>query len=230
MSGLPFGLIDVCFVGILVISGILAYIRGFVREVLAVAAWVGAAVITLYGYPHLQPIVRDHIENRMVADLTAGGALFIVSMIALTAIAHVIGRSVRESAASSFDRSMGFAFGVLRGVVLVSLLYLGAVWFWDGRDKLPEAITEARTFPLIEGSADILLALVPESARESTERATGLAREKVDEARKAEQTLRGLIQPKPESQPETQGGPGQSKSGYGQSERNEMQRLIESKQ
>lgn len=226
MSSLPFGIIDVCFVGILVISGILAYIRGFVREVLAVAAWVGAALITLYAYPHIQPLAREYIDNRMVADLTAGGALFVVSMIVLTSIAHVIGRSVRESAASSFDRSMGFAFGVLRGVVLVSLLYLSAVWFWNGRENLPESVTEARTFPLIEGSADLLLALVPEKARESTEKATGMAKDKVDRALKAEETLRGLIQPKPD----TQGGPGRGKSGYGESERNEMQRLIESKQ
>ena len=68
MSSLPFGIIDICFVAILVISGILAYIRGFVREVLSVAAWVGATFVTLYGYPHLQPIAREHIENRMLAD------------------------------------------------------------------------------------------------------------------------------------------------------------------
>ena len=77
MNSLPFGIIDICFVAILVISGILAYIRGFVREVLSVAAWVGAAFVTLYGYPHLQPFARAHIENRMIADVAAGGIEFI---------------------------------------------------------------------------------------------------------------------------------------------------------
>ena len=227
MNSLPFGIIDICFVAILVISGILAYIRGFVREVLSVAAWVGAAFVTLYGYPHVQPIARAHIDNRMIADLAAGGLLFVGSLIIFSVVASVLSHSVRESAASGFDRSLGFLFGVLRGVVLVSLLYLSAAWFWD-RDKLPSAVLEARTYPLIDGSAQILLALVPDDARQSAEEATGMAKDAADRAVNAERALRGLMDPQPENKPTTNGGPGQR--GYGQSERSEMQRLIESKQ
>lgn len=227
MNSLPFGIIDVCFVAILVISGILAYIRGFVREVLSVAAWVGAAFVTLYGYPHLQPIARAHIDNRMVADFATGALLFVGSLIIFSVVASVLSRSVRESAASGFDRSLGFAFGVLRGIVLISLLYLSAAWFWD-RDKLPSAVLEARTYPLIDGSAQILLALVPDDARQSAEEATGVARDATDRAVNAERALRGLMEPQPERKPATEAGPGQR--GYDQSERSEMQRLIESKQ
>jgi len=226
MSSLPFGIVDVCFVAILVISGILAYIRGFVREILSVAAWVGAAFVTLYGYRHLQPYTKEYIDNPMVADMVTGGVLFIGSMIVFSVIASVLSRSVRESAASGFDRSLGFAFGVLRGVVLVCLLYLSAAWFWQ--DDLPDAITEARTFPLIDSSTQVLLALVPDETRQSAEKATGIAKDTADRAINAEKTLRGLMQPKPENKPVTEGGPG--REGYGQSERNEMQRLIESKQ
>jgi len=226
MSSLPFGVIDVCFVAILVISGILAYIRGFVREVLSVAAWVGAAFVTLYGYRPLQPVTHQYIENPMVADLVTGAALFIGALIVFSLLASVLSRSVRESAASGFDRALGFAFGVLRGVVLVCLLYLSAAWFWQ--NNLPPAITEARTFPLIDGSTQILLALVPDETRESAEKATGIAKDTADRAINAEKAVRGLMAPKPENAPATSGGPGQA--GYGQSERNEMQRLIESKQ
>ena len=227
MNSLPFGIIDICFVAILVISGILAYIRGFVREVLSVAAWVGAAFVTLYGYPHLQPIARAHIDNRMVADFATGALLFVGSLIIFSVVASVLSRSVRESAASGFDRSLGFAFGVLRGIVLISLLYLSAAWFWD-RDKLPSAVLEARTYPLIDGSAQILLALVPDDARQSAEEATGVARDATDRAVNAERALRGLMEPQPERKPATEAGPGQR--GYDQSERSEMQRLIESRQ
>jgi membrane protein required for colicin V production len=227
MSSLPFGIIDVCFVLILVISGILAYIRGFVREVQSVAAWVGATFVTLYGYPHLQPYAHKYIENPVLANAAAGGLLFIGSLIVFSVIASALSRGVRESAASGFDRSLGFAFGVLRGVILISLLYLSAAWFWD-RDKLPNAIVEARTFPLIDGSAKILLALVPDDTRQSAEKATGIAKDASDRAINAERALRGLMQPQPENKPLTEGGPGQR--GYGQSERSEMQRLIESKQ
>jgi membrane protein required for colicin V production len=226
MSSLPFGIVDICFVAILVISGVLAYIRGFVREVLSVAAWVGAAFVTLYGYPHLQPYTKEYIANPMVADLVTGGVLFVGSMIVFSLVASGVARGVRESSASGFDRSLGFAFGVLRGVVLVSLLYLSAAWFWQ--DDLPKSVTEAKTYPLIDGSTQILLSLVPDETRESAEKATGIARDTADRAINAEKAYRGLIEPKPEHKPVTEGGPGQR--GYGQSERNEMQRLIESKQ
>jgi membrane protein required for colicin V production len=230
MSSLPFGIIDICFVAILVISGILAYIRGFVREVLSVAAWVGAALVTLYGYHYVQPYAHRYIENEAIANAAAGGVLFIGSLIVFSVIASALSRSVRESAASGFDRSLGFAFGVLRGVVLVSLLYLSAAAFWD-HDKMPSAILKARTYPLIDGSAKILLALVPDHARRSAEKATGMAKDTSDRAISAERAFHGLMQPQPQSAPRppaTNGGSGTT--GYDRSERNEMQRLIESKQ
>jgi membrane protein required for colicin V production len=226
MSGLPFGIVDICFVAILVISGILAYIRGFVREVLSVAAWVGAAFVTLYGYRPLQPVSHQYIANPMVADLVTGAVLFVGSLIVFSLVASVLSRSVRESAASGFDRALGFAFGVLRGVVLVCLLYLSAAWFFP--DDMPPAITEARTFPLIDGSTQVLLALVPEETRESAEQATGVAKDTADRAINAEKAVRGLMAPTPQNDPKAADSPGQS--GYGKSERNEMQRLIESKQ
>jgi hypothetical protein len=55
-----------------------------------------------------------------------------------------------------------------------------------------------------------------------------MAKDATDRAVNAERALRGLMEPQPESKPATNGGPGQR--GYGQSERSEMQRLIESKQ
>jgi membrane protein required for colicin V production len=227
MSSLPFGVIDICFVAILVISGILAYIRGFVREVLSVAAWLGAAFVTLYGYPHVQPYAHRYIENAAVANAAAGGVLFIGSLIVFSVIGSFLSRSVRESAASGFDRSLGFAFGVLRGVVLVCLLYLSAAWFWQG--ELPKSVVQARTYPLIDGSAKVLLALVPKDARQSAEKATGIAKDASDRAISAERAFRGLMQPQPDVRPAiTNGAPGAP--GYDRSERNEMQRLIESKQ
>lgn len=228
MSGLPFDIIDICFVAILVISGILAYIRGFVREILSVAAWVGAAFVTLYGYHYVQPYAHRYIANEVIANAVAGFLLFVGSLIVFSVLASALSRSVRESAASGFDRSLGFAFGVLRGVILVSLLYLSAAAFWD-HDKMPSSILKARTYPLIDGSAKILLALVPEDARRSAEKATGLAKDTRDRAISAERAFHGLMQPRPESKPAMTGG-GSGSQGYDRSERNEMQRLIESKQ
>ena len=228
MSSLPFNLVDICFVAILVISGILAYLRGFVRETLSVAAWVGATFATLYGYSYLEPHARNLIENRMLADVAAGLTLFVIALTILTVASHFIARKVRDSAAGGFDRSMGFVFGIFRGVLLITLLYISATWFW-GRQDLPKPIIEARTYPLIEGSAEMLLTLIPDNARATAENATGLNATR-DKATSSERTLRKLLEPSPKPGKITDFTGDNRNRGYGRLERSEMQRLIESKQ
>jgi membrane protein required for colicin V production len=228
MSGLPFTIIDVCFVGILTISGILAYIRGFVREILAVAAWIGATFATLYGSSYAEPYAGQLVEEKMLAQMIAYAFVFAVSLAILIVIAHFIAKRVRESAAGSFDRSLGFVFGVLRGVILISLMYLVAAWYWkDG--KLPEAIAQARTLPLIEGSTTILLTFVPKDARATTENATGVRVIRPGGATTSEAAVRALIRPLPKSDATGADQPGGDAAGYSRSERTEMQRLIESR-
>lgn len=228
MGSLPFNLVDVGFVAILVISGILAYLRGFVRETLSVVAWVGATFATLYGYRYLEPHARQIVENRMIADVVTAVALFVATLSVLTLAAHFAARKVRDSAAGGFDRSMGFVFGIFRGLVLVSLVFLSATWFW-GRQDLPKPLREARTYPLIEGSTEMLLALIPDNARLTAENATGIGKTR-DKATSSERTLRKLLEPRPEKGKITDFTGDSRNRGYGRLERSEMQRLIESKQ
>ena len=228
MSGFPFNVIDLSFISILVISGILAYLRGFVRETLSVVAWVGATFATLYGYRYLEPYARQLIENRIIADVSAGLLLFVATLTVLTVAAHFASRKVRDSAAGGFDRSMGFVFGLVRGVVLVCLLFLSATWFW-GRSDLPKSVLQARTYPLIEGSTEMLLAMIPDNARQTAQNATGIGQAK-DKATSSERTLRNLLAPKPAPGKITDFTGDSRTRGYGRVERSEMQRLIESKE
>lgn len=228
MSSLPFNLIDICFVAILVISGVLAYLRGFVRETLSVIAWIGATFATLYGYSHLEPYTREIIENRMLADITTGLLLFATTLTVLTVAAHFAARKVRDSAAGGFDRSLGFVFGLFRGMILISLLFLSATWFW-GRHEMPDPLREARTYPLIESSAGLILALIPDDARMTAESATGIGKTR-DKAISSERVLQNLMTPKPKSGNITDFTVDGRTRGYGRLERSEMQRLIESKQ
>jgi len=228
VSGFPFNWIDLCFIGILVISGILAYLRGFVREALSVASWVGAAFVTLYGYHYVAPYSRQLIENRMFADLAAGVVLFVITLTILTVTAHFAARKVRDSAAGGFDRSMGFVFGLARGVVLISLLFLCATWFW-GRQELPKPVLQARTYPLMEGTTRLLLTLIPDNARLTAENATGIGKTR-DRATSSERTLQKLLEPAPKAGKITDFTGDSRTRGYGRIERSEMQRLIESKQ
>lgn len=177
---------DVGIIGILLISALWAFLRGFVREVLGVAAWVGAAFVTLYGFVYVRPYARQLIAIQFLADAVAGVILFVVSLILFSVISHAISSQVRDSALSAIDRSLGFVFGLLRGAVIVCIAYLLLKWAVPFQDR-PSWIMSARSLPAIEQGVAVLEQLIPRSARDrgaseadrvrqEAERAAGLAR------------------------------------------------------
>jgi membrane protein required for colicin V production len=152
---------DVLVILVLLLSGALAFARGFVREALSVAAWVGAALVTVFALPHASPLVRDLIDNELVADFIAGVLIFIAALVGLSVGGHFATKAIRDSALNMLDRSLGLVFGLVRGVLLLSLGYMLFVWLVPDDDDHPDWFSEARTLPLVEEAADILRIVVP---------------------------------------------------------------------
>lgn len=235
---------DIVIVAVLIVSGVLAYFRGLVRETLTMAGWIGAAFATLYGYPVLGPLVGEFVASNLITDLVSAAIIFVVTLVLLTILTHIISERVKGSALGHLDCALGFVFGVLRGAVLVALLYIGATLFWDEKD-FPAPIAEARSLPLVRAGANFLARLAPEdslpgrgqpegSVGQAVEGVQGAAKEQLEEMIDqidAEDRLRRLTQPQPEDAPtpeETK--PDQPPEGYSDAERSDMQRLIEGAQ
>ncbi|MBC7136294.1 MAG: CvpA family protein, partial [Oceanibaculum nanhaiense] len=155
MENLPVNATDILVFAILLVSGLLAFFRGFVREVLSVGAWVGAAFSTLYGFQHVRPYARDLIGIDMVADIAAGVGLFIIALIILSVVSNMLAGLVKGSALNAVDRSLGFLFGLLRGAVLVCLAFLVLDWAVAEQER-PNWITNAKTMPLVERGAGFI--------------------------------------------------------------------------
>ncbi|MHA1569255.1 MAG: CvpA family protein, partial [Alphaproteobacteria bacterium] len=143
MDSLPVNLTDIVVLAILLIAGGIAFALGFVRVLLLIGAWIGAAVVTLYGFSTAGPIARRYIEVALVADIVAGVVLFIASLVTLFVVAMVVSAAVRRLGLGALDRALGFVFGVAGGAVIVCLIYLGVVWA-GGDEKLPDWMAEAR--------------------------------------------------------------------------------------
>lgn len=219
MDVLGVNITDVVVVVTVLISGAIALARGLVKEVLAIASWVGAAFATLYGFSYASPYARKMIETPWVADLTAGGVLFIVTLFVLSLAGHAISRRVKGSTMGVLDRSLGFVFGLLRGALLISLAYLAFSWVQPVKDQ-PEWLRAAKTMPLIEQGADLIIILIPEKIfdrKAPGKKALG------GEAlrREAERVMRELTTSRPKS------AAPEGVSGYKEAERNEMNRLIQ---
>lgn len=154
---------DIAVIAILVISAFVALFRGFVREVLSIAAWIGAAWLAVVLFARVQPFAREHIGNELVADVAAGAVLFVGLLVLFAVLGNLIAKLIQGSALSAIDRSLGFVFGLLRGAVLVSLIFLILVWLYPA-DQEPGWMNEARSRPWVERGALALYSLIPEAA------------------------------------------------------------------
>ena len=87
--------LDLAILGVIALSAVFAFARGFVREALSIVAWVGAALITLYGFNYVYGSVVRFVTTPLLADLIAGAGLFVVSLIVLTILTGFLARFVQ---------------------------------------------------------------------------------------------------------------------------------------
>jgi membrane protein required for colicin V production len=220
MDSLPVNILDLAIIAILLVSGGLAFMRGFVHEVLAVAAWVGAALATLHGLPALRGIARAQISSTFVADLVTGAVIFLVSLLVFAVVTKAISRRVRESALNSVDSSLGFIFGLLRGAVIVCLAYMLADWI-IGRDPQPQWLAQAKARPLMERGAQMIRSIAPDELGLAEEK-TRAAADGAQDVLEMQRAYRNLTSPQPRKTND-QGNDGAYSSG----ERKDMDRLFQ---
>ncbi len=158
---LAFGLFDLFVV--LVILGSMGYAiwRGFVSETLSIVAWAAAAFAALYAGPWVARMAHALISTGWIAMLVGYAAVFIVIFIPLSIASHRFAENVRRSAVGPLDRVLGATFGIVRGLAILGIAYLIFTAFVPIRSQ-PNWLREARTLPLIQSSAEVLLALVPD--------------------------------------------------------------------
>lgn len=216
MDVLGFNLIDLIVITVILLSGIFALARGFVKEALAIFSWVGAAFATLYGFDAANAFVSRFIESPLIAGGVAGATIFLVTLFALSLISGFIASRVRGSSVGSVDRSLGFVFGLLRGFVLISIAYFALSWLLPANEQ-PKWVRSAKTMPLLEKGAMMLSVFAPPHMRyEAPARPAG------DSDPRSIRT----VPDKPAANPLSAGGG----TGYKTDERREMDRLIQGTQ
>lgn len=148
---------------VLFVSGVMALMRGFVREALTITAFVGAALAALWSQPVLGAVAREFIGSPLIANLAAMGLVFLLVYLAISFVTSSLSKSVKEGEeVNVVDRALGFAFGVVRGILLLGLIVLVFKNTLPGAQ--PEWLRGARVYPLAEATAQMLRSLAPEGA------------------------------------------------------------------
>lgn len=220
MDSLPINLADLIVIVVLLASGLFALVRGFVHEVLAVASWVGAAFVTLYAYPLVQPWMLGVIAIEFIASLLTGVGLFLITLVLFSILTRILSNRIQESSLGALDRSLGLLFGFARGAVIVVLAWLALGYLVSEEDR-PQWIQEAKSRPLVERGADLLLALVPPELLDSGDQAAEDARRRAEELRRAEETYRQLVSPLRKA------GAEEEQPAYNEGMRDEIEKAIE---
>jgi membrane protein required for colicin V production len=161
MSALGITIIDPIVVAVVILSATYATYRGFVSESLSIFAWAAAAFATLFFGPRFAPYTRDLVSSPMLGVLLGYAVIFLVVLIPLSFVSYRFAETVKNSPVSTLDRALGSAFGVVRGLAIVGLAYIAFSYMISVRNQ-PDWIANARLLPVIQGSSEVLLSLVPD--------------------------------------------------------------------
>ena len=154
-------IVDFAIIIVLVISGVLATLRGLTREIMGLAGWPISIVAARLTAPYLEPLLTDMIRVEGLSNALAWGIPFIVVVVLWFAFSSVVSPGLSKAGLGSLDRWLGFLFGLIRGFVIVLVIYVGAVIAADGEDRLPGLVTDAQFIPALRESAHLMSGVLP---------------------------------------------------------------------
>lgn len=158
---MPITLLDIILLAVMLISGLLAMIRGFMREVLSIAAWIAAALATLYLFNRLLPHAQQYFNNDMVAKAAVIGGVFLGTLLIVSIITVRISDMILDSRIGALDRTLGFLFGLARGLIIVVVAFLFFDWLVPQKSQ-PSWVTEAKSRVVLASTGDWLKSMLPD--------------------------------------------------------------------
>ncbi|MDH2340912.1 CvpA family protein [Bradyrhizobium sp. SSUT18] len=158
---MPVTLLDLILLGVMLISGLLAMVRGFMREILSIAAWGTAAIVTLYSFSKLLPTAKTYFNNDTVASVVVVAGVFVGTLVVVSVITVRISDMILDSRIGALDRTLGFLFGLARGLLIVVVAFLFFTWLVPDKQR-PDWVTGAKSRVVLQGTGDWLMALLPD--------------------------------------------------------------------
>ncbi|MGF9562432.1 CvpA family protein [Neorhizobium sp. JUb45] len=159
---MPITIFDGIVIGVTLFSAVLAMVRGFSREVLSIASWVGSVAAAYYLYPLILPYAKNYTADDRIALAASVGIVFLIALIIITFITTKIADFIIDSRIGALDRTLGFLFGAARGVLL--LVVALAFWNWlVGSQAQPDWVKNAKSKPFMDSLVVRLVAALPEN-------------------------------------------------------------------
>ena len=158
---MPITILDLVLLGVMLISGLLALVRGFMREILSIAAWGAAALATLYAYQKLLPTAKAYFNNDTIATAVTVAGVFIGTLIIVSIITTRVSDMILDSRIGALDRTLGFLFGLARGLLIVVVAYQFFIWLVPDKQQ-PDWVRGAKSRTMLDSTGEWLKGLLPD--------------------------------------------------------------------
>ena len=223
---MPITLLDIFLLAVMLISGLLAMVRGFMREILSIVAWGCAAAAAIYGALKLSPSLLGYFNNNeTIAKVATGAGMFLITLIVVSVITVRISDKILDSRIGALDRTLGFLFGLARGLLIVVVAFIFFDWLVPAKSQ-PSWVGNAKSRVVLKGPGDWLISLLPEDPENTILKR--LKKPKGDEDDTPAPEQKSQVTP---AAPATTGSVGARSDlqGYDRADRSNMRQLFDSK-
>jgi len=163
MADITLNMVDLGVLTVIGLSGLMAFFRGFVREFISLASWVGASYVTLRTLPIVNQYLEPQVGSPVIATGIAAVAIFFITLILISIVTGLFLKLLKPAAkAGLFDNLLGLCFGVARGTLIVAIAYyiMGIVIV---ENDFPKVVKDAQSRPYIAKAAQWVGALTPKA-------------------------------------------------------------------
>lgn len=158
--------LDLGLIVVVLISALLSMLRGFTREVLAIASWAAASVAAYMLHPMALPYVKEYVSNEKGALALAAIGIFLGTLVVVSIITVKISDLILDSRIGALDRSLGFLFGAGRGFLLCAIAFI-FFSFLVPEKSYPTWVQNSKTRPWLEATGGALESMLPENLDQS---------------------------------------------------------------
>src|SRR5215467_5289900 len=153
--------LDIVLIVVMFISGLLAMVRGLIREFLSIAGWGASAGAAFFAYAKLLPAAKAYLNNDdyLAIAATIAGA-FIGTLIIVSIITVKISDKSLDSRIGALDRTLGFMFGLARGLLIVVVMF--AFYDWFQPKSQPGWIADAKSLFVLKNLRDDIISMSPD--------------------------------------------------------------------
>lgn len=168
---------DIVIFSIVGISTLFAFFKGFIRTFFSLMVWIVAAIVAAFLHPQLSPYLAPYIPDPQILEVLSYIVLFIVSLLILMLINWRLLLLLDKHQRGVMDRTLGFGFGLVRGALIVSLIFISiditsSMLNLKEKDQNrvgPSWFVQAKTYQLLKLMSDSFVSLAPDHLAELLE-------------------------------------------------------------